>query len=286
MGEALGAMNGQGHDAFGLIQRVKFFGWYTGLVSQMPWLHKIFQDNPVMRKTRPSPFMKVVDSTVQARIRKPDPEDQPRPDLLSHFVATHGTYPEIMDHKQVMISTSGNLIAGGLSPSSTFDTLCHYLVSHPEIQDKLFQEMQESQCSLPASYDSVRNLPWLEGTIREAYRLHVSVGPNQERVTGPSGLELPNGVCIPPKTNVGCPTGAMNQDVAIFGDDSDQYRPERWMQRKGESREAYLERRKFMDKFDLTFAQGSRSCIGKNIATLEFFKAVATLMAQFKVSIP
>ena len=286
MGKPLGSMQGQGQDAYGLIARVKAFGFYVGLVSQMPWLHKIFQDNPIIRKTRPSPFMGAVNGTVQARLRNPDPEDQPRPDLLSHFVATHGESPGLMDKKQVLISTSGNMIAGVLSPSMAFDELCRYLATHPESQDKLYQELKQAQIHLPASYDNVKSLPYLEGIVREAYRLHSSTSFNLQRVTGAAGLVLPNGVRLPPRTNVGCPPGAIAQDVHVFGADSGHFRPERWMQGKDETEEAYLERRKLMDKTDLTFGQGSRSCIGKNIAFLEFFKVVATLMAQFKVSVP
>jgi cytochrome P450 len=286
MGKPLGSMQGQGHDAYGLIARVKAFGFYVGLASQMPWLHKVFQDNPIMRRTRPSPFMAAVGGAVQARLRNPDPEDQPRPDLLSHFVATHHGYPELMDQKQVLISTSGNMIAGGLSPSSAFDELCRYLANHPESQDKLYRELKQAQCTLPASYDHVKTLPYLEGTIREAYRLHSSTSFNLQRVTGAAGLQLPDGILIPPHTNIGCPAGAIDQDVAVFGADSDEYRPERWMKGKDETDEVYLERRKLMDKTDLTFGQGSRTCIGKNIAFLEFFKVVATLMVLFKVCIP
>ncbi|KAJ9606314.1 hypothetical protein H2200_009275 [Cladophialophora chaetospira] len=283
MGKPLGSMDGEGHDAYGLVQRVRAFGFYAGLVSQMPWLHKVFQDNPLMRKTRPSPFVPVVRGIVQARLLNPDPEDQPRPDLLSHFVATHGGYPELMDHKQILISTSGNLIAGGLSPSAAFDELCRYLATHPESQDKLYQELQQAQCSQPvASYDEAKNLPYLEGTIREAYRLHSSTSFNLQRVAGAAGLTLPNGVHIPQGTNIGCPAGAINQNVRVFGDDADEYRPERWMRAKDETEEAYIERRKLMDRTDMTFGQGSRTCVGKYIAFLEFFKAAATLLAQFK----
>ncbi len=285
MGQPLGSMDRQGHDAYGLAQRVRAFGYYVGMVSQMPWLHKIFQDNPLMRKTRPSPFMKVVGETVRSRMEDPDPENQ-RPDLLSHFVATHGSYPDMMDQKQVLIQTSGNLIAGGLSPSVAFDTLCQYLVTHPESQDKLYRELKEAQCSVPATYDEAKALPYLEGTIKEAYRLHSSTSFSLQRVTGSAGLELPNGMRIPPGTNIGCAAGAIDQDVRVYGSDADEYRPERWMRAKEETTEAYVERRKLMDKTDLTFGQGSRTCIGKSVAFLEFFKAVATLMAQFKVRIP
>ena len=281
MGKALGFMDGDGEDVHGLREKVKAFGRYAGTVGQMPWLHKVFVNNPIMRKTKPSPFLRVVDSTIRARIEKPDPEDQPRPDLLSHFVAMHARY-DLMDDKQIAISTSGNLIAGGLSPGSSFNSLCHYLATHPESQDRLYEELLEAHVTLPAAFEKVSRLPYLEGVVKEAYRLHTSSSFSLERVTGPAGLDLPDGTHIPPGSKIGSPSQFINQDSTAFGADADQYKPERWMQGKDETFEHWEERRKLMDRTELTFGQGSRTCIGKNIAALEIFKAVATLMAQFK----
>jgi len=282
MGTPIGCLEGK--DAFGIIKLVKGFATYTALVSQMPWLDKILRDNPILRKTRPSPFLKLVQGQVQDRLLNPEPPGQPRSDLLSHFAATHGTYPELMTAKQVAISTSGNMIAGGLSPAAAFDSLCRYLAAHPESQDKLYAELRKAQCTFPAAFDRIQHLPYLEGIIREAYRMHSSTSFNLQRVTGPSGLDLPNGCHIPARTNVGCPAGTINQDRRVFGFDADVYKPERWMQGKDESDEAYEERRKLMDRTELSFGHGSRTCIGKNIVALEMFKVVATLMGQFKVS--
>ncbi|KAJ9652996.1 hypothetical protein H2198_007776 [Neophaeococcomyces mojaviensis] len=279
MGEPLGFL--EGRDAYSLIKTVKAFGAYTGVVSQMPWLHRIFQDNPLMRKTKPSPFMKVVRRTVESRLEKPDLEGQVRPDLLAHFIATHQDHSD-MDRRQVLISTSGNLIAGGLSPGKTFNEICYFLATNLPAQDRLLHELKEARCTYPTSYEEVRHLGYLEGTIKEALRLHSSTSFNLQRVTGPHGLDLPNGVYIPPRTNIGSPAGAINQDPRVFGADAEAYKPERWMQAKDESFEKYIERRKVMERTELSFGQGSRTCIGKTIALMEMFKAVATLVGQFR----
>src|ERR1700761_5298485 len=109
----------------------------------MPWLHKVLQDNPIFRTSKSSPFLSPIKDTIQARLRTPDPKDQPRPDLLSHFVATHREYPELMDEKYVAISASGNLVAGGLSPGKAFNCLCRFLVLYPEVQDRIYEELRE-----------------------------------------------------------------------------------------------------------------------------------------------
>jgi cytochrome P450 len=281
LGMALGFLGGK--DVCSLIKAVKSFGFYIELVTQMPWLHKIFLGNPILARSRESPFLSVVKSSVRDRLCRPDSKDQHRPDLLSHFVATHREYPQLMDDKYLAISTSSNLVAGGLSPGKAFDCLCYYLATQPESQDKLYAELQEANFSLPVSYDRAKAMPYLEGTIREAYRFVDPANANLQRVTGSGGLEMPNGCRIPPRTNIGCPPSFIAQDERAFGLDADIFKPERWMQGENETFEVYIERKKRMDRSDLTFGHGSRSCIGKNIAELEFYKAVATLMAQFSV---
>ncbi|OAL36511.1 hypothetical protein AYO20_04127 [Fonsecaea nubica] len=281
MGEAIGCLSGQ--DTLGLIDMVKDFRAYAGVVSQMPWLHQLLRGNPLRPRGKPTPFIRLVSKLVEDRLATPDPEGQ-RPDLLSHFVATHATYPERMTKAHVALSTAGNMVAGGLSPANTLDELCRYLVNHPNSQERLFNELREAQCAMPAKFDEVKNLPYLEGVVREAYRMHQSTSTNLQRVAGPSGLTLPNGCHLPAGTCVGCPAGAINQDMRAFGADAHVYNPERWMQGKMETTESWESRRKLMDKTELSFGQGSRSCIGKSVASLEIFKVVATLVGQFKAS--
>lgn len=281
MGRALGFL--EGRDAYGLYDKVKRFGIYVSVISQMPWLHRVFQENILMRRTKPSPFLKVVQGRVTERLLKPDTEAQLRPDLLSHFVAAHGTSPDVMTPKQVAISTSGNLIAGGLSPGKTFDELCRFLAAHPESQDKLYEELTQAKCTYPASFDLVQNLPYLEGIVKEALRLHSSASFNLQRVTGPAGLTLPNDITIPGNIKIGCAGASIGRSAEVFGSDTDVYKPERWMQGPNEQDEAYEKRRKLMERADLSFGQGSRTCIGKNIFNLEVYKATATLVGLFKV---
>lgn len=283
MGFPLGFMDGDGRDAYDLIKAVKAFGKYARLASQMPWLHTIFVNNPIMSRVKPSPFSQVVEGAVIDRLEGSEPRSSHHPDLLSHFATTHGIYPEIMDAKQVTIFTSSNLIAGGFSPGSTFDTLCRFLVKNPDAQDKLFEELQAAQKLTFAPFDDLKHLPYLEGVVREAERLHIRSSFTLQRVASPAGLTLPNGVHIPAGTKVGCPPEAINSDVGIFGSDAREYKPERWAKQTGEDDKAFEVRRNLMERTELSFGQGSRACIGKSIWRLEVFKVLAALLARFKV---
>ncbi|KXH26155.1 benzoate 4-monooxygenase cytochrome P450 [Colletotrichum simmondsii] len=278
LGKPLGFLDG--YDTYGLYDKVKRFGAYVAIVSQMPWLHKVVQENFVMRRSRPSPFLKVVSEIVNERVYQG--KSDTRPDLLSYFVSTHEQQPQLMTTKQVAISASGNLIAGSLSPGKTFHEMCKYLASNPASQDKLYAELKEGGCGPFPTFDELQELPYLLGVVKEALRLHSSASFNLQRVTSSAGLRLPNGVFIPGHTNIGCPASQINRDRHVFGQDADVYIPERWMKRTAETNEEYLERKGFMEKTELTFGQGSRTCIGKNIFALEVYKVVATLVSLYK----
>jgi cytochrome P450 len=99
-------------------------------------------------------------------------------------------------------------------------------------------------------------------------------------------MVLPGGVRLPPGTYVGINPAAMNRRVEIFGERPEEFEPLRWPKGVGESEEEFVERRARMDRATLTFGQGSRSCLGKNIVQLEVFKVVATLCSRFTVSFP
>jgi cytochrome P450 len=64
----------------------------------------------------------------------------------------------------------------------------------------------------------------------------------------------------------------------IFGEDPDQFRPERWV-------EADVDRAKSMERYWIRFGSGSRTCIGKNISMLEISKAVPEILQRFDIKL-
>ena len=102
---------------------------------------------------------------------------------------------------------------------------------------------------------------------------------------------MPNGVHIPEGTEVSCPQAAVAEDPQLWGEgsliwteDGPTFHPENWMKREGETEEEFENRRGIIERQELVFGQGSRICLGKNIASLEIYKILATLMLLFRVS--
>ena len=76
------------------------------------------------------------------------------------------------------------------------------------------------------------------------------------------------GTFIPGGTKVGICWWGLSRNKAIYGDDADMFRPERWLQADGER----LER---MEKTnDLIFSPGRWQCLGKSVAFLELNKCI------------
>jgi cytochrome P450 len=289
LGKPLGFMDGNGKDKFSLVKATKTFGRYIVLTSPMPWLHTILRENPIARTANPSPFITLVRKRVNQRLdvenHQVEKAESPaaKADLLSHFIDAHKTNP-LMSKQNLEATAATNLVAGSLSPGSTMNRLCRFIATNPEAQDAAYRELEQARITTPPQFDDVQGLPYLDGVVREALRLHGSSSLGLQRLVGKGGLQLPNGLDLPAGTQVMCAADANNSNARLWGADVDLYRPERWMQRADEDEASYKERRAAYERANLTFGSGSRSCVGKNVAMLEIFKVVASLLSSFRVS--
>lgn len=108
-----------------------------------------------------------------------------------------------------------------------------------------------------------RELPYLQTVIREGLRIFPP-GTGLRPKTVPSQGDTIDGVFLPGGTNVGSNTWAVVRLKEVYGDDSDIFRPERWL-------EATPEKRKEMEQVaDLNFGYGKYRYLGERVAFLEF----------------
>ena len=116
-------------------------------------------------------------------------------------------------------------------------------------------------------------MPYLQATIKEAMRVHPSVGMMMERHV-PKGGVMICGKFIPEGTTVvGINPWVVARDETTYGEDVDTFRPERWLEAKEEQLKA-------MERASLAFGAGSRVCIGKSISLM-----VSTIINQLEKSI-
>ncbi|KIM95857.1 hypothetical protein OIDMADRAFT_132823 [Oidiodendron maius Zn] len=282
-GQPLGLLE-TGKDIYGMLKLQKSSTYYAASMSQLPWLDRLLKRIAIFRRKGNGRFVEFVSSTIHRRLQSMPKyqSEEPKPDLLAHFASAQERYPDVMTPRQIAILCGSNLFAGSQSPSYVFDKIFNFLTTNPSAQKTLHAELSKAQCIYPVSWQQIRSLPYLDGVIREAYRLHNIGFFVLERITPIGGLELPSGHYIPAGVRVGTPSGAPGFRQSVYGSDVTEFMPERWVQRPGESEDAYINRKKRMEQSNLTFGYGSRACIGKNIANMTIYKVVATIVGLFE----
>ncbi|KAF5026994.1 hypothetical protein F66182_868 [Fusarium sp. NRRL 66182] len=168
---------------------------------------------------------------------------------------------------------------GSSFPKSSWYTIWaspgqHYLLKNPSSMARLRQEVDEltSQGNRP-QYTESQKMPYLQAVMKEALRLHPATGLPLERVA-PKGGAAVCGKFFPEGTIVGINTWVARRDMHVFGHDSHEFLPERWLQQ--DSQKVAL-----MNRFWMPFGPGSRTCIGRHISMLEICKLVPMLVRDF-----
>ena len=164
--------------------------------------------------------------------------------------------------------------------------LFYYCLKDPGIWKRLEEEIITNVPSDKATpHSTARSLPYLEAVVRETLRYHPAVSMTMERIVPPSGLTLPDGSVIPGGTFVGMNPYIVGRNKSIFGENADEFRPERWLQQEGEDEEAYKERMQKWGTAHLTFGGGSRICLGRNLSQMEVYKVVPSLISRFEIEL-
>ncbi|KAL6415740.1 benzoate 4-monooxygenase cytochrome p450 [Ilyonectria robusta] len=241
-----------------------------------------------------------------ARLQGKDSNYDPKvPDFLQHFIESKETHPELVNDGVIMGYLLVNLLAGADTTAITIRAIFWYALHNREAYKKLEAEILAADLADIASFSSARALPCelpfrghlstsnaadkrstdFEAVVREAMRMHPGVCMLLERYVPDSGLKLPDGRYIPAGTAVGINPYVVGRNKGIWGDDADTYRPERWLQNEDETDIGYKERLRLYNASDLTFGGGSRICIGRNLAQLEVYKIVATLIRRYDISL-
>lgn len=128
---------------------------------------------------------------------------------------------------------------------------------------------------LPTLDDRV-HLSYTEAAIREILRLETiaptAIGHRAVKDTKLEGFDVKGG------TNVFATLYALNRDPGIWGEDVDQFKPERFLDENG----------KLSLKLDqsLPFGHAGRLCPGETFARNSFFLVATSLLQNFDINLP
>ncbi|KAK8121312.1 hypothetical protein PG999_005432, partial [Apiospora kogelbergensis] len=262
---------------------------YFAAVGQIPFLDFLLDKNPVMRIGPPNlgNVTRISLEHLIARLQGKDANFDPEvPDFLQHFVDTKKTSPDLVDDGIIMGYLLVNLLAGADTTAITLRAIFYYVLREPRAYRKLEDEILAADLggAVPR-YGACRKLPYLEAVVREASRLHPGVCMLLERYVPAGGLTLPDGRRVPAGVAVGINPYVAGRNAGVWGADADAFRPERWLRGEEESEEEYRRRLRRFNAADLTFGGGSHVCIGRNLALLETYKVVATIVRRYHVEL-
>ncbi|KAI0759033.1 cytochrome P450 [Fomes fomentarius] len=198
---------------------------------------------------------------------------------------------DIPDNQRIsddeVLAQIGSLLAAGHETTNTATAWCLYALSlSPRIQRKLRQELL--QVSTEPTMEALAELPYLDAVIRETLRVYAPVTtslrvavqddvlPISEPFVDRNGL-VQNQIRITKGNKVVMPIDGMNQSKALWGDDSLEFRPERW-----ESPPEAITNIPGVWGHILTFFGGARGCIGYRFAVTEMKVIIFTLVRSFE----
>ncbi|KAI5360222.1 putative cytochrome P450 [Septoria linicola] len=213
------------------------------------------------------PFFTPVYSKITKRIiaaLRPKPPKDDRLDLMADLIELHKEKPEFtLTYLKRMAMT--NFGAGHETTTSALISAVSMIASKPSVRSRVVSEVQsEAHVHITIAYADARSptsLPVL--------------GMSPSRTVPVGGLQV-HGLCFPPGIRVGCNPVSLQRNPDIFGEDANEYRPERWFN---------SEATRDMERFNLTWGGGARTCPGRNLAQLILYKVVPVLFKEFDVQI-
>lgn len=210
-------------------------------------------------------------------------------DVVSLFVANLDTLdPELrrkIEHNPMFFRdvAINFLLAGRDTTAQTLSWLFVELDKAPHATATLREEIARVIPALAngelatTSMVDVQQLVYMEAVVKETLRLHQPIPVNPKHVD--RDVVLSDGTFLRKGMTVSLAVYAMGRMPFVWGDDADEFKPERWIDKetgKLLSVSAY--------KF-ASFNAGPRICLGMNLAMMEVKMVTAALLSKFSVEL-
>ena len=157
---------------------------------------------------------------------------------------------------------------------------------HPRVRQKILEEVQAAfanpEHQLQLSFDSIQPscLPYTAAVFNENLRLYPPVPVELKECTAET--TFPDGTWLPKGSVVMWIPWSLGRSKNIWGDDADDFRPERWLVPGEDGRILGLMN---VSPFEFpVFNGGPRSCLGKKMAEILAVYVVASLAWKFEFS--
>ncbi|XP_030474406.2 cytochrome P450 704C1-like isoform X1 [Syzygium oleosum] len=208
-------------------------------------------------------------------------ERNDKEDILSRFLLESEKDPENMNDKYLRDVILNFMIAGKDTSANTLSWFLYMLCKHPLVQQKIFDEIKEvigdqvSEANADYFVEKITDLVldrmyYLHATLTETLRLYPAV-PADGRCAEADDV-LPDGFHVKKGDGVYFLAYSMGRMHNIWGEDAEDFKPERWLKDGIFQNESPF-------KF-VAFNAGPRICLGKDFAYRQM-KIVSIALLRF-----
>ncbi|XP_051129336.1 cytochrome P450 86A22-like [Andrographis paniculata] len=211
-------------------------------------------------------------------------------DLLSRFMKKKEIYTD-----RFLQEVALNFILAGRDTSSVaLSWFFWLLIQNPRIEEKVLEEictvLTETRggagdgdvaparwFAAPLEFEEVDRLVYLKAALSETLRLYPSVPEDSKHVVADD--VLPDGTFVPAGSNITYSIYSSGRMKFIWGEDCQEFRPERWLSEDGRRFEA-------KDQFRfVAFNAGPRICLGKDLAYLQMKSIAAAVLLRHRLAV-
>ncbi|XP_066597508.1 cytochrome P450 6j1-like [Prorops nasuta] len=218
-------------------------------------------------------------SLVKEIIRVRKGETVPRKDffqLMTDFEKAEGDRIDIETMTAYVLSF---LVDGNETSSTTMSFVGFLLAQHPDVQERVRKEVKSvlSKHDNTISYDSLKELNYMDQAINESMRLYPAVGVLAKVCTKDTQLRGRDGlICdIERGTQIIIPVDGLQND-AMYWKDPEVFDPERFSK----------ENSKDITKYTfLPFGEGPRQCVGMRMAQMQMKAALTAVLNKYSLEL-
>ncbi|CAA7391778.1 unnamed protein product [Spirodela intermedia] len=227
---------------------------------------------------------------IHAKISRGEEQLKQESDILSRFLQERAEDPTEMSLKYLRDIILSFVIAGKDTTAGTLSWFFHMLCKHPFVQEKISREvgtvLGEAEAKAELSFggfagciteEALEKMNYLRAALSETLRLYPAV-PLDSKVCLADD-RLPDGFDVVEGEVINFQPYAMGRMKYIWGEDAEDFRPERWLDEDG------VFRHESPYKFT-AFQAGPRLCLGKEFAyrQMTIFAAVLLRFFEFKLA--
>jgi len=197
-----------------------------------------------------------------------DPNIQNRNDLLAHFIRSSDVLVTPTYLRDMLLNF---MIAGRDTTGVLLTWTLYFLSRHPEVEEKVVQELKQVHQGRPVTAETVTQLEYLKQVLNETLRLCPPVPNNVRRSVKED--TLPNGYHVPANCLMLYSAFQLHRLPELWGEDARIFDPDRWSPERVASRKAF---------FYVPFHAGPRTCLGQSLALTEAKVLIAMILPRFR----